>query len=155
MSADRHEFQLSCDWTDNSDGDGVIRFDWGAQIEFGIPVTSGGKEGRSNPEEMLVAAVASCYGITLALLFEKKRFPAFPIRIRATGEMLRQADKSLKFTSIVLRPTITIPEGDKAKNEVLLDLAHRAEKHCVISSALRGNVEITIEPVVEIAKAPG
>ena len=146
MSDEQHTFHLQSRWTDNSDGDGLIRFDWDGTLEYGIPVSTGGKPGRSNPEEMLLGAVASCFSITLALLLEKKRYPAVHLDVDASGTMIRQPDRTLKLTEIILRPRIAAKELNEAQQNVVLALAHKADTYCVISNALRGNVEIVVRP---------
>ena len=149
MSDEKHGFHVTGDWTENSDGDGTITFDWGGTLAYGVPVSSGGTEGRSNPEEMLVAAVMSCYSITLALLVEKRRLtPAPQIEVDANGVMIRMPDRTLKFTEISLRPKIYASHFDAATQEKIVELAYQAEQRCVISNALRGNVEITVSPEI-------
>ena len=146
MNAEIHTFELESLWTGNSDGDGVVRAGWGGEAEYGVPKYLGGKEGRSNPEEMLLSALVSCYSITLALLFERKRLAHMPIRVHAVGEIVRQADRTLKFTTIQLHPQITVGDADEAAKKTILELAFKAERYCIISNALRGNVTISIEP---------
>ncbi len=149
MNDEKHGFHLTGDWTENSDGDGTLTFDWGGTLDYGVPISSGGKAGRSNPEEMLIAAVASCYSITLALLVEKRRLiPAPRIEIEADGAMIRNPDRTLKFTAITLKPKIYASDFDAATQEKIVELAHKAEEYCVISNALRGNVEITVSPEI-------
>lgn len=148
MSDEEHAFHLNGVYVGKGDGDGVIRFDWGGTLEYGLPVSTGGKPGRSNPEEMLVGAVASCYAITLALLVEKRRLPVSKIEVSVDGLMVRQPDHTLRFTQIHLHPKITVPEVTPTNEEALLGAAHKAERYCLVSNALRGNVEITVAPEV-------
>ena len=146
MSEERHEFHLTSRWTDNSDGDGALHFDWNGAIEYGVPVSTGGKAGRSNPEELLLAAAASCFSITLALLLEKKRLPATIIEMEASGAIIRQPDRTLKFAEIVLRPRLKADGWTVEQRKIALDLAHKADAYCLVSNALRGNVTISVLP---------
>ncbi len=146
--SDHYEFTLSSGWSENSDGDGIVKFAWGGSLAYGIPEGSGGKPGRSNPEEMLIASVVSCFSITLALLYERKRLTVPRIETGAEGTMIRLPDKSLRFTAIVLHPRIFPGDTETDKDSILLDMARKAEKYCVISNALRGNVEITVVPQI-------
>ena len=145
---ERHEFPVRSAWAGNSDGDGTLETPWGASVAYGVPTGTGGKPGRSNPEELLTAAVVSCYSITLALLIEKRRLPAFPIEVAATGAVERQPDRRLKFTDIGLRPRVTVPDDDPALRESLTALMHKAEDICLVSAALRAAVRITVEPEI-------
>lgn len=146
MSEEKHSFHLQSVWLGNSDGDGTLTADRGATIEYGVPEDLGGKPGRSNPEDMLLAAVTSCYSITLALLAERKRLPVTRIDVEANGEVVRQPDKTLKYTSIQLCPKIALSSTEEAHRKAALDMAHKADLYCVISRAVRGNIEITVEP---------
>jgi peroxiredoxin-like protein len=145
MSEERHLFHLKSVWTGNSDGDGRIIADTGS-IDYGVPALLGGKAGRSNPEEMLLAAVASCYSITFALLAERRSLPVTEIHVEAQGAVERQPDRSLKFTSIRLHTRIRMEGADETQRKATLEASQRAEKYCLISRALQGNVEIVVEP---------
>lgn len=141
-----HIFTLESAWTGDSDGSGMLAMEdryW----EYGRPTQLGGEDGRSNPEEMLLGAVASCYSITLAGLAERKGLVLSRLLVRAEGDVVRQPDRSLKFSAIRLHPEITLEEDESAAAEADR-LAHRAEAYCLVSNALRGNVHITVHPRV-------
>jgi peroxiredoxin-like protein len=147
MAEEKHVFQVHSVWNGDADGDGVLKVEDRASI-YGRPHQLGGAPGRANPEELLTEAVASCYSITLAVIAERKRLPITKIEVSAEGEIVRQADKSLKFTAIRLTAGITVESDDAAVRQKALDSAHVAEKYCLISNALKGNVEITLEPSI-------
>src|SRR5438876_11969100 len=107
MAEETHRFELQSVWTGNSDGDGALSVQ-GRAIEYGRPPGMGGKPGRSNPEEMLLGAVASCYSITLAVLAERRRLPITRIEMACSAEVVRQLGGTLKFVSIHLAPKITV-----------------------------------------------
>lgn len=148
MERETHQFRVTSVWTGNSDGDGVLTGEDVRRTEYGVPEGLGGSAGRSNPEEMLVSAVAACYSITLALLAERRRLPLTRIEVSAVGEVVRQPDRTLKFTRIHLTPVLTVGDVDQRQKATLLECAHQAEDRCVISKALRGNVEVTADPVI-------
>ncbi|HEY3267967.1 MAG TPA: OsmC family protein [Armatimonadota bacterium] len=143
---EKHVFSLRSEWIGDGDGDGSMSAE-DRCFDYGRPASLGGTPGRTNPEELLTAAVASCYTITLAVMAEGRRLPITRIDMEAEGEIIRQPDRSLKFTAIRLKPRITVA-GDETQQKKALDAAHRAEEHCLISKTLRGNVDITLEPVI-------
>jgi peroxiredoxin-like protein len=151
MSEDRHTFRVESVWTGNSDGDGAAIAGTGVRTDFGVPPEMGGKVGRTNPDELLLTAVVACYSITLALLIERKRLAPPRIEVEAEGDVVRQPDRTLKFTAIRLKPRIVVETADENVHRTLLDLAHKAEIRCLISGALKGNVEITVEPEIVTA----
>ncbi len=148
QTPEAHLFTLHSEWRGSSDGDGVLTAERDATLAYGIPEGTGGKPGRSNPEEMLVGAVVSCYSITLAMLLEKRRLPAFPIVVTAVGTVTRQPDHRLKFTGIHLRPRITVYGLNEAQQAKVLELAHTAERVCLVSNALADDVTITVTPEI-------
>jgi peroxiredoxin-like protein len=150
MADERHTFSVQSTWTGNSEGDGHARAE-GWSVEYGVPAGLGGKAGRANPEELLLGAVVSCYCITLAILAERKRLPLDRVEIRSEGEVERQLGGTLKLTAIRLYPTLHAAGADEAQARSLEDAAHKAEQYCVISNAIRGNVEVSVEPEIRVS----
>lgn len=147
MTEEKHVFQAQCVWDGDSDGDGVLNAE-GRSTVFGRPHQLGGAPGRTNPEELLVDAVASCYSITLAVIAEGKGLPITRIEVAAEGDVVRQPNKALKFTAIRLKPVLTVDSTDEHVRQRALAAAHHAEKYCLISKALDCEVEITLEPSI-------
>ncbi|MCL6452293.1 MAG: OsmC family protein [Alicyclobacillus sp.] len=101
----------------------------------------------TSPEELLTAAAASCYLLTLRTLFEHRSLPVQ--RIELTTEARVEVDGGLRMDAIVHRPVIVLEEpADEARVRLL---AAHAEHACMVSSALRGNVVVTVEPTVCVA----
>jgi len=147
MAQETHLFSLESVWTGDSDGEGVLKTGAG-ELPYGVPPQFGGPEGRVNPEELLLAAVASCYSITLALLAERKRLPLRRVELRLEGEVERQPGGTLRFAAIRIRPRVVLADADDAQLLAAEDSAHKAEQYCVISNAVRGKVQLTVEPEV-------
>ena len=152
MSEEKHLFRLNSVWIGNSDGDGTLTTAWGGQVAYGVPEELGGKPGRTNPEELLLSAVVSCYSITLALLAERRRLPLTRLEVTAEGEVVRQPDRTLKYTAIRLAPKMVLASSEEAQRQAALDCAQKAEVYCVISRAVRGNIEISVTPEVRSAE---
>lgn len=150
MSQETHEFVISSTWTGDPDGDGHMTLT-GVGFPYGRPECLGGKAGRTNPEELLVSAVVSCYAITVALLFEKRRLPVTGFEVGATGTIVREANGRLKFTAIELRPRVELKEDDEKMAAAVRDMAVKAEDYCLVSAALHGNVEIAVRPEIVVA----
>jgi len=152
MSQEAHDFVVRSTWKGDADGDGHIALT-GVDFPYGRPESLGGAAGRTNPEELLVSAVVSCYAITLALLFEKKRLPIADFDVDATGTIVRQENRRLEFTTIELRPRVVLKEDDGKMAASVRDMAVKAEDYCLVSAALRGNVEITVRPEIVVQSA--
>jgi peroxiredoxin-like protein len=147
MSEEKHLFRIESVWTGNSDGDGQLKGE-GFTLSYGIPPQLGGKPGRASPEELLLAALASCYSATLAYLAERRKLPVTRIEIPVEGDVIRELGGTLRFAIIRLRPRLFVTSDSEAHHGALIECAHKAEQYCVVANALRDNVEITIDPEV-------
>ena len=147
MPEETHHFHIDSEWTGDSNGDGLVRAS-DHSLNYGLPPIFEGKSGRMNPEELLMSSVAACYSITLAVLAERRRLPIARIEVGIDGEVVRQAGGTLKFVSIYLKPKVHLASSDPAHIQAATDMAHKAEQYCVISNAIRGNVELSVDPEI-------
>jgi osmotically inducible protein OsmC len=96
-------------------------------------------EHATNPEELIGAAEAGCFTMSLANLLTEAGHPARELRT-AAEVTLAQTGSGFDITRIALRTEGEVPGiGD----DVFADLAMRA-KNCTVSRALAGT-EITLE----------
>ena len=96
-------------------------------------------ERAANPEELLGAAEAACYTMSLANLLGEAGHPARDLRTTARVT-LAQDEAGFSVTSIELRTAGDVPGIDPA---AFAELAAQA-KDCTISRALTGT-QITVE----------
>ena len=101
-------------------------------------------EGKTSPEELLAAAHASCFSMAFSSRLGKNGTPATQLDVRAEVTF-DQVDGGWKVTTSVLKVTGNVPGIDQ---ETFDRLADDAKDNCPISVALRGNVEITVEPTL-------
>lgn len=103
------------------------------------PVDFDGPGDAWSPEQLLVAAVESCFLFTLRAVAaaSKVRFTEFAM----SGEgKLERREGVTRFTEIVLRPQVTIPAGaDSAAAERALEKAKNA---CFVSASLTASVRL-------------
>jgi osmotically inducible protein OsmC len=99
-------------------------------------------ERAANPEELLGAAEAACFTMSLANLLGEAGHPARDLRTTARVT-LAQAGAGFDITRIELRTVGDVPGVDEAS---FRDLAERA-KNCTVGRALAGT-EITLEASV-------
>src|SRR5256885_13334216 len=103
MAEDTQRFHIEGSWTgDSENGTGVLRGS-GDELRLDYPVHLGGREGRSNPEELLMQAVAGCYGLTLVSVAERRRGPVSSVEILVGGEGVRQPGGTPQVCSMGLR----------------------------------------------------
>lgn len=149
MPTETHEFHLRSTWTGGSEGAGTAALQGGA-AEFGVPAELGGAPGRTSPEELLLAAVASCYSITFGILAERRKLAFAGLDTELTGTVERQLGGTLKYVAIRIVARIALETDDDAQKQTALDLAHKAEQYCLISNAVRGSVQLTVAPEIVV-----
>jgi lipoyl-dependent peroxiredoxin len=93
----------------------------------------------TNPEELIAAAEAGCFTMSLANLLGENGHPAQDLRTSARVT-LEQVDTRFDITQIALRTVADVPGLDAAR---FASLAQEA-KDCTVSRALAGT-QITLE----------
>jgi organic hydroperoxide reductase OsmC/OhrA len=124
-----------------------IRFDGGAIVTGSsspdvVPVPMSDPAG-VDPEEALVAAVASCHMLWFLDLARRAGLDVAAYRDRAEGEMGRNAAGKTAIVRIALRPDIAFA-GPAPEAEAIERLHHEAHERCFIANSL--NSEIVVEP---------
>jgi organic hydroperoxide reductase OsmC/OhrA len=124
-----------------------IRFDGGAIVTGSsspdvVPAPMS-DPGGVDPEEMLVAAAASCHMLWFLDLARRAGLDVAAYRDQAVGEMGRNAEGRTAIVRIVLRPEIAF--AGAAPDAAAIDrLHHAAHERCFIANSL--NSEIVVEP---------
>jgi osmotically inducible protein OsmC len=95
----------------------------------------------SSPEELIAAALASCFSMALAHGLAQSGNPAARIETGATASF-EKTDAGFRLTKIALRVSGDVPGIDEAE---FRKAAEGAKVECPVSKALDGNVEITLE----------
>ncbi|HEX7339094.1 MAG TPA: SACOL1771 family peroxiredoxin [Rhodanobacteraceae bacterium] len=140
-----HHFHLEAHWPGGRNAVGDIHAGQ-LQTQVSIPAAMDGPGVGTNPDEMLLGAAATCYFITLAAMLERAGI-AVETMSQASDLEVEVDRGQFACRRITHHPRVTLardnPPEAMAKLEQLL---HLADKRCMISNALRGNVELVIEP---------
>jgi osmotically inducible protein OsmC len=122
------------------DGHGKMQFGSGA-YEGAYTFASRFEEGNgTNPEELIAAAHAGCFSMSLASGLAKGGFPADRISTRCEVR-LNKLEAGFRITRIILHTEADVPGIDLASFETQ---AEQAKAGCPISQALAG-VQIELE----------
>lgn len=128
-------------WSGNfARGQGRVRLGSGAldtAYSFG---TRFGEATGTNPEELIGAAHAACFTMSLSLLLSEARRPPAQLQTRARVA-IEQVDDGYRITHVHLETEGEVPGVDAAR---FLELAEAAKRGCPVSRALTG-VEITLD----------
>ena len=102
-------------------------------IHFSAPPEFGGLEGRWTPEDLLLAALASCFTTTFQAIAGNSKFEYTDLQVEVEGTV-RKAESGYAFSEIILRPTLTI--HDEERRDRALTLLQKTKAACVVSKAL-------------------
>lgn len=106
-----------------------------------------GDESRHNPEDLLLAALASCHMLSYLALCARKRITVLSYEDHAHARLVVHPDGGGELESVTLRPRVTIAAG--GDRELAVALHADAGRLCFIARSVRTPVHH--EPVVEIA----
>lgn len=126
-----------------AEGSGRITFASGAIDE--LPVTWASRTERSNgktsPEELIAAAHASCYSMSLSNILAKAGTVAESLRVSAVCT-LDKIDGALKITTMDLEVKGQVPGADDASFQ---KAAEEAKEGCPVSGALKNSLQINLD----------
>jgi organic hydroperoxide reductase OsmC/OhrA len=123
---------------------GLVRANVPGKVELSVavpPELRGRHEGIWSPEELLAAAVASCFAVTLEVVAEHMDVPLHDVDVRGTTNVER-TDGRYRITHVELAVTI---ETDPGFVERARDAAQRTERLCLVSTALDCGVTARID----------
>lgn len=142
-----YPFQLSGMFKGGRQGLGELKTK-GYQHTISIGNEMNGPGEGTNPDELLIGAVSSCYLITLSIGLEKKKITYNQLNINTTGIVTEEG--GLHFKEIVQRPVVEVNQKFESPElrKTIIEAMYQAEKDCMIAKALKGNVEIRVEPDV-------
>jgi osmotically inducible protein OsmC len=126
-------------------------------LELSGPKSMGGRGVGTNPEELLVCAVSSCYTATLFAVLRRARLPVDSLAVGASGTVTGFPGNT-RFARIVVSPTIL--GGDVARREEYETAAGIAHDRCFIGHALApevvyevGSTRVHEDAALELAPA--
>jgi organic hydroperoxide reductase OsmC/OhrA len=140
----RHHYAVTLDWTGNR-GSGTSAYAaYSRDHEIaapGRPAILGssdaafrGDAARWNPEQLLVASLASCHQLWYLHLCADAGISVIAYRDQAEGIMAEDVSGSGRFVRVILRPSVTIAAG----GDTALAMALHAEAHakCFIANSV-------------------
>ncbi len=141
-----YTYEVNLKWTSQSKG--TLRApNLPQDIEVAIPADfPKGIEGIWSPEHLFVASINGCLMTTFLMIAENSKLEFISFESQSICKVDRIEDKYL-LTEIILKPKIVIPNSQKP------DRARRiiemSEKACIISNAIKTNIRLEPEIIVE------
>lgn len=157
MTYPMHMYRAAVVWCGNT-GDGTRRYDgYGRAFDLTIEgkatlrgsadAAFRGDATLHNPEDMLLAAIASCHMLSYLALCARYRICVLDYVDRAVAFMRIDADGGGRFSEVALRPDVLLE--DDARYALSIELHAQAHSLCFIANSC--NFPIGIEPVSRIA----
>lgn len=144
-----HSFHLTANWPGLRNDVGEIETG-NLKTQISIPPEMDGPGVGTNPDEMLLGAAATCYIITLAAMMERSKLEKQSLTMESEG--IVEVEKGvITYKRIIHKPKLVL-KGDATEKDLVLaqKLAEKAESSCMITRAIKGNVEIELQ--VDIRK---
>jgi len=114
-----------------------------------VPVdTSGGTDAASTPMEMVLFGLATCSGLDVVSILEKRRVQLDDMEIHANAE--RADEHPRVYTKIHLKYSFTSPDLTEKDADRAISLSQ--DKYCSVSKMLESTADITYE--FEIKRTP-
>ncbi|MBS1717825.1 MAG: OsmC family protein [Armatimonadetes bacterium] len=149
MPITTHAYPVTVSWQGGRQGDGNLRpHHSGVTIPIAVPPEFEGKGGATNPEELLTSAIGACYTITFGIIASNRKIPVQEINTEVTGEV-EQNGASFTYTKVTLSPRIVLESSATDEQlKIAEDMAHKADLYCIVTNAVRGKVEVVVEPTI-------
>jgi len=149
-----HRYRAVCEWHGTT-ADGYETYDRthalscppaGTGLALSADPAFKGDPAHLNPEQLLLAAAASCQLLSFLAVAARARVVVTAYRDDAEADMPHDA-RPIRITAIRLRPQVTVAPGtDEAQVHTLTRLAH---EHCFIANTLA--CDVSVEARVTVA----
>ena len=138
--------------TAGPDGYGTLSSAGVENLRTAAPLDFDGPGDAWSPEQLLLAAVESCFVLTFRAVARASGVAFVSIAVEAVG-IVDRVDGQMRFTEIVLRPRVTLAAPvDPAKLRRLLE---KAERTCLVSASLGTSLRLELDDAVASAVAAG
>lgn len=151
-----HRFALDLEWLGNRGAgtsdyrsygrEHVLRSAGKHEISGSADRAFRGDVDRWNPEELLIGALSQCHLLSYLHVAASHGLVVTAYTDAATGVMVQTDDGGGHFTSVTLRPVVTVSAGDP---ELAQRLHEEAAAKCFIASSV--NFPVLHEPTVLVA----
>ncbi len=136
-----YHYHTTVRWTEQRKG--IISCAGKPDVEVATPPEFKGHPNIWSPEDLFVASANICLMTTFLAFAERGGLAFASYESEAEGK-LELVEGKFQFTTITLKPTITLKsaaDAGKAK-----ELIEKAEANCLISNSMKA--QVTLEPVI-------
>ena len=143
-TVETHRFEVTAAWSGDGAGAGrVATEDGGLQVPVAGAIVLGGSGGKANPEELFLAAIASCFVNTWAIFLKKLALGFSEPSLKVEGELEKDPAGGFRFKRAVIHARVPAALLESRRAEVEKTVA-LAEKYCIISKAARAAMPLEV-----------
>jgi lipoyl-dependent peroxiredoxin len=145
----RVQRQASVTWEGNvARGSGAITAATGAfeSLPYSLATRVEKPDGKTSPEELLAAAHAACYGMSLAGELARAGSPPEHLDVSATVTLDQVEDGSHRIVASELLARARVKEVDE---ETLQRLAQTASDGCTLTKLIEASATVTVNATLE------
>jgi organic hydroperoxide reductase OsmC/OhrA len=117
------------------------------ELRMATPVEFDGPGDAWSPEQLVVAAVESCFLFTLRAVAAASKVEYTSIHITGEG-LLQRKDGVVRITEVVLRPVLSLPAG--SDSNAAAQMLEKSGKLCFLSASL--SAPVRLEPRILISE---
>ena len=115
------------------------------ELPVSWPARTEASAGKTSPEELIAAAHAACYAMALSHALAQSGAAPERLEVSATSSF-EQVGEGWRMTTMKLDVNGRVPGVDET---AFGEAIEKANEGCPVSNALRGNVEIVVNPRLE------
>jgi organic hydroperoxide reductase OsmC/OhrA len=120
----------------------TLHFSGGQMLQGSASPVYLGNPALTNPEEVLIASLSSCFMLTFLSIAARKRLVGESYEDEAECELGKNAHGKTMISRIVLRPKVVFDPNRQPDPETLAELYRKAEENCFVSNSLRSEVAV-------------
>ena len=146
--SETNSFRVSSSWNP-SEKQGHLNSGSGTlSTPFGAAPSLEGRADRTNPEELLLAALVACFVQTWAIFLAKLKVPVEKPLLDGRCELEKDPAGGFRVAKLLLVPHVPKAIWDQRMGDVEKTL-ELTEKYCIVSKAVRGSgLAIEVSPTV-------
>jgi organic hydroperoxide reductase OsmC/OhrA len=139
------EFSAFATWSGDGSGCGTLKMPQGdVTVPIGGARELGGCGVGSNPEELLLAAVAACFVNTWAIFLKKLDLGYAEPSVAISGKLGKDPAGGYKMLSASIRARVPAPLMQQRGADIQKTL-QLAEKYCIISKVAKAAMPLSVE----------
>ncbi len=152
----QHNYKLKAEWTGNKgtgtshvrtyDRSHTVSMEGKPDLHLTTDNKQVGDQSKLNPEDLLVASIASCHMLSYLYLCSMEGVNITAYEDQATGIMIEKASGGGSFQSVTLNPVFTVAE--ESMKDKAIALHHKAHEICYIANSV--NFEVNCNPTCQV-----